>query len=317
MSKYTTEVRYICESYAGYRESQDNSKVNEIVQLAYPKIFNTDILPTFNGEEPTHRALLYQKILLHYYTREIAFETVGLWKLKLNQKLLEILPYYNQLYESELIKYNPLENLSRTLDHAGNYTDNQKDDKNKDRTQVQDQYSRSTTDTNQDTILRHSMTTTKGNDTKDNKVNKKSDTWSLFSDTPQGGIDGVNNASSIDGLGGNAYLSNATHTIGAPEEQTITNTYGNTVEQFNADGDKADTTKSHTISDGEFHSTTKDLTTEINNIDKQGKDAYKNVEIGKHGTMTYSNMIKEWRSTFLNIDQMIIEELEPLFMQLW
>ena len=33
MSKYTTEVRFICEQAAGYRESQPYSKINEIIQV--------------------------------------------------------------------------------------------------------------------------------------------------------------------------------------------------------------------------------------------------------------------------------------------
>lgn len=38
---------------------------------------------------------------------------------------------------------------------------------------------------------------------------------------------------------------------------------------------------------------------------------------GKWGTQTYSEMLKEFRDTFLNIDMDIIKDLEPLFMGLW
>ena len=34
MSKYTTEVRYICEHYAGYDESKDFTSVAEIIEKA-------------------------------------------------------------------------------------------------------------------------------------------------------------------------------------------------------------------------------------------------------------------------------------------
>lgn len=37
MSKYTTQLRYICEVEAGYTESQPYSKVNEIVKAAAPE----------------------------------------------------------------------------------------------------------------------------------------------------------------------------------------------------------------------------------------------------------------------------------------
>ncbi len=104
MSKYTTEVRYICEEAAELEDSGGYNDVNEIVGLAIPKIFDNSLV--FHDEET--KARLLPKILIHYYQREIGFETVGLWKLKLNQKLREILPYYNQLYESEELEYNPL-----------------------------------------------------------------------------------------------------------------------------------------------------------------------------------------------------------------
>lgn len=38
---------------------------------------------------------------------------------------------------------------------------------------------------------------------------------------------------------------------------------------------------------------------------------------GNNAGRTDAQMLKEFRSTFLNIDSQIIEELEPLFMQIW
>ena len=38
---------------------------------------------------------------------------------------------------------------------------------------------------------------------------------------------------------------------------------------------------------------------------------------GKRSGHTYSQLLTEFRSTILNIDQMIINELEPLFFGLW
>lgn len=104
MSKYTTEVRYICETAAGLKESKGYGDVEKIIQDAIPSVFDFSY-PIF---DPSYRNVLETKILKHYYTREIGFETVGLWKLKLNTKLNEIMPFYNQLYESQLLKFNPL-----------------------------------------------------------------------------------------------------------------------------------------------------------------------------------------------------------------
>lgn len=104
MSKYTTEVRYLCEFEAGYKESQGYQSIDEIVTKAAPKIFDFDF-PIFDAD---YRLPLEKKILKHFYTREISEETVGLWKLRLEDRLNLIMPYYNKLYESELLEFNPL-----------------------------------------------------------------------------------------------------------------------------------------------------------------------------------------------------------------
>lgn len=95
MSKYTTQLRYICESVAGYDESQGYSNFETVIQAAIPKIFDFDF-PVF---DENYRNILCTKILKHFYLREIAFETYGQWKLYLNTRLHEIMPYYNTLYQ--------------------------------------------------------------------------------------------------------------------------------------------------------------------------------------------------------------------------
>ena len=94
MSKYTTEVRFICERYAGLSESAGYAEVDSIIDEAIPNIFDFDY-PIF---DESYRNVLNHKILKHYYTREIGMETVGLWKLKLNTKMNEIMPYFNERY---------------------------------------------------------------------------------------------------------------------------------------------------------------------------------------------------------------------------
>lgn len=103
MSKYTTEVRFICENAAGLIESLGESSVDGIITKAAPVIFDFD-WPIF---DESYRLELEKKILRHYYTREIGEETVGLWKLRLHDRLTLIMPKYNQLYESAQLEFNP------------------------------------------------------------------------------------------------------------------------------------------------------------------------------------------------------------------
>lgn len=113
MSYYTTEVRYLCESMTDVPlENFDNLKgvrrIDAIIDSAKSNIFDFDY-PIF---DEAYKGVLEKKILRHYYTREIGQETFGLFQLFLSDKMNEIMPYYNQLYESELLKHQiePLTN---------------------------------------------------------------------------------------------------------------------------------------------------------------------------------------------------------------
>lgn len=118
MSKYTTQVRFICEQMAGLTDSTGFNDVSEVIDAAIPKIFDFD-WPIY---DETHRQELERKFLMHYYTREIGFETYGLWKLKLNTKLNEIMPYFNELYASVQYLKNPMDDVDykRTIDGSEN-----------------------------------------------------------------------------------------------------------------------------------------------------------------------------------------------------
>lgn len=194
MAKYTTQLRSICEELSGFGKAGGYTDVEQIVTAAMPKIFSFSY-PIFNEG---YRGALQKKILMHFYTREIGFETYGLWKLKLQTRLNEIMPYYNQLYESEQIQFDPMANVK--------FTEVLDSDKN----QTQDD--RTSTDTNEDY---HRSTTTNGAD------------YDLYSATPQGGLQGVDSE---------AYLTEATKYVkgaGAEEDNsgntTTDSTYNSTV----------------------------------------------------------------------------------------
>ena len=161
MSKYTTEVRYICENYAGLTESVGFSKVEEIISSARTKVFDFDY-PIFDED---YRGVLETKILRHFYTREICAETVGLWKLWLSDRMNMIMPYYNQLYKSELLEFNPLYDVDMTRDYK----------LTKDGTK---------TDTG----------STSGSTSSSDTAITSNETDSRFLDTPQGRVDSLENS---------------------------------------------------------------------------------------------------------------------------
>ena len=71
--------------------------------------FKMNNYPIFDEE---YRETLNNNILNHYYENEIGFETAPLFRFYLNQKLNEIMPYYNELYkvQKKLITDNLLLN---------------------------------------------------------------------------------------------------------------------------------------------------------------------------------------------------------------
>lgn len=86
--------------------------------------FKMNSYPIF---DENYRNTLNQNILYHYYENEIGFETAPLFRFYLNQKLNEIMPYYNELYkvQKKLIDENLLlnnVNLTETL-HGSNTTE--------------------------------------------------------------------------------------------------------------------------------------------------------------------------------------------------
>lgn len=168
MSKYTTQVRFICESKSGLEVSGVSGDVDNIIAGSWNKIF-TSKAPFF---DEAYRSVLCSKILKHYYMREICCETVGIWTLWMNTRLEEIMPYYNQLYESAKIEFNPMHDVNLTREHKR--TENETASGNRDTTG------------NRDTNITSNGTS---NRTTNSDENKKD----LYSDTPQGALTGVEN----------------------------------------------------------------------------------------------------------------------------
>ena len=279
MSKYTTEVRFICESKSGLENSSGADNVDEVIEGAWNKIFTSKV--TFFDE--SYRRVLCQKILKHYYLREICCETVGIWKLWMNERLETIMPYYNQLYESELIKFEPLNDVNLTRKH----------DRTVDGTEERNG---ETSDTSNGT---REVTGTNG--TKDTGIGKTTTSASsdetkrdLYSDTPQGAITGLENEN---------YLTNARKITDGVTSSGNENT---------------DTTRNadNNYTENETTNNTKNGTNKVTGTSNTTED-YLETLVGKQGGGTYSKMLMEFRDTFLNIDMMVINEFKDLFFGLW
>ena len=188
--------------------------------------------PIFDEE---YRTILNNKILMHYYMDEIGFETAGLFKVYINNKMNEIMPYYNELYKKQkdlLLNFDKTTNLTETFTR-----DN-------------------TTDTN-----------TKSNSTSSNTASGSSK--NVYQDTPMGSI----------------------------TEQDIDNYDHASSQEFN---------KNQNTSSIEDNSNLTGKATSLEN--------YIRTKTGNNGRLYGIEILKMIKNNYMNIDEMVINELQDLFM---
>lgn len=281
MSIYTTEVRYICEVEAGYDASQGFSKIDEILDRAVPKIFDFE-WPIFDEE---YRVPLEKKILRYFYTREIGCETYGHWKLMLQNKLCEIMPYYNQLYKSELLMagVNPLNDVDYTK--TGNRTDDGAD------TRTTESSGTGNTEVKSTNKVVRSATDSGTNEA---VVSGNQGHVRKYSDTPQGALSGVESGTYLTEAEVNTDTDNTTTT-------TTTSNKEDATDQTDSSGTSKNTTSETTNSRGTTNNTAE----------------YLERVTGKMGGTSYAKMLRELRESFLNIDRDILKDLGVLFMNIW
>ena len=190
--------------------------------------------------DETYRNTLNQNILYHYYENEIGFETAPLFRFYLNQKLNEIMPYYNTLYKVQqklLNENNIFNNVNLT-----------------------------------ETFNRKNDTTTNSTSNSNSKNNGLSNNKNIFQDTPQGKITQTD-------------IENQTWATNVTFDKNETN---NTIQ---------DTTSSNG---------------NANNIENYIKNI-----IGNNGNKYNIEILNEIKNNLMNIDLMIINDLNELFMQIF
>lgn len=194
--------------------------------------------------DENYRETLNNNILHHYYENEIGFETAPLFRFYLNQKLNEIMPYYNELYkvQKKLIDDNLLlNNVNLQEELQGSNTNN---------------------------------TTTTGSSTSQSTNNGISNNKNLFQDTPQGQISQTD-------IDNQKWATNLT---------LDKNTTNNTINDTSSNSGSANTNATNT---------------------------YLKTIIGNNGGKFNVDILNDIKNNLLNIDLMIINDLNELFMQIF
>lgn len=110
MSKYTTQLRWIIE-----QELADQNK--EVTYMNWPFAYgrlgiassgNVMGLPGYPVSREERRISINNRLIQHYWLKEIGTETIGQFGWRLNEALNLIMPYYNELYDSVVISASKL-----------------------------------------------------------------------------------------------------------------------------------------------------------------------------------------------------------------
>lgn len=93
-----------------------NSSIYDKIREVAPQLFDFD----FEIWDETHKLELETKIISHYLNYEIGLETLGLWKFYLQQKMNEIMPYYNEVAKSLNLDFDILKDVDYQEEFSGN-----------------------------------------------------------------------------------------------------------------------------------------------------------------------------------------------------
>jgi len=231
--------------------------------------------------DETYRAALNAKILKHFFFREIGAETPTKFKYFLNRTMDEIMPLYNQMYKSQLITFDPLVTYelteTSTMDKKGSSTGS---------------------GTSEGKVTTNDAATATAQQIADNLTvitdSATKDTLSVVQDTPQKSITRAD-------LLTNLYASKATHDAEI-DESTSNNKTDNTI---NSENNSAAVGVQENTSTGES-------TANVTNLDEYTHRVFGNIRYKDK-----SELLLDFRKTFLNIDMKILEDLDSCFMQIW
>ena len=118
MSKYTIELRNIIMIYG------EETVKSWFMDYDLEDYLTADQIEVIETAGLWTKEKLADKIINHFYMREIGLETPALFKLKLKAMMNEIMEEYLPVIYSTAIKYDPLVNVDYTETYTGSDTNN-------------------------------------------------------------------------------------------------------------------------------------------------------------------------------------------------
>ena len=250
----------------------------------------------------------FEKLFIQwYYFREIGFETPERFKMKLQAKLNMVMPYYRQLAMTEWNKVRTVEqmmtskNLKETTEHKQSIEGaNQSETKATSSNQQTDTMNQSTTASGTSEAL-SSGTTTSTSSTSNSTTSSTTEKQSNLSD-------GVSQASLTEGYLTGIAESNNTSSVEISDSSNgeTSNTTNNTISS-NDTSNSSNNSQGTSEQNGKTIGSNKQELTESTTFHS----------VGDVGIQTPAYAIAEWRKVLININQLIIDDCNDLFMKLY
>jgi hypothetical protein len=109
MSSYTMKLGECLDMWVG----QESYNLKDKIEKGRAKLFDFDY-PIF---DPSYKSIFETHFIRKFYMREIGFETEGLFKFNLETWMIINMPYFNKMFQSELIEFDPLINTKLDTTH--------------------------------------------------------------------------------------------------------------------------------------------------------------------------------------------------------
>ena len=249
MANYTIELR----------------QIENCLCYLFPKNF-----PFYTDSEEMRKNFI-QKFYDEYMFREIGFETAERFKRSLLGKLNLIMPYYEQLYQTELeskdINFLLNKDLKETFEREITGT-----------SEVNSNSSTNTTNNATNNVTSNASTNASGTSSATNNE--------MMYDTPNTRIDDITKYPTQGSQGENSAETTSNATSNNTSEGTSSET-SNATSTNNQTGENTQTERTSLLSQGNI------------------------------GITSSAQLLKEWRDVIINIDRMILDDLEDLFLLLY
>lgn len=309
MASYTTQLRTIVEQPTQYQSLPTRQRIEE----GRKKLFDFDY-PIF---DESYRGVFETHFIRHFYMREIGFETEELFKFRLETWLIINMPYFNKLFESELIEYDPLINskMNVTSNETNNKVQNDNRDTTRNETVDKDTTFTNDVDTTNSSTSNSQVDGSTTNDTTTNGTeNVSTDDFnrSLKSDTPDSRL-------TLTANDGQGVIEYASEIVENTENNVHDATRNETSENAGTSSETASNTTNETGASNQTGSGTEDV---VNNETKNDTlnstinevEDYVQERVGKIGVQSYAEMVMKYRQSFLRVEQQIFNEMNELFM---